>query len=278
MAETQSPGTRFDTVLEMHELQPRLVEVVSARPVTPELRRLELRAEHADTFPFRVLAPDDHVKLFFPTAAGELIAPVMGPGFAAPGAVERPEYRDYTVRGFDRESGLVTIDFVLHDHGVAGRWAGAAQPGDRLWMLGPRGSHIYSAEFDWYLLAADETSIPALSRWLEELPAHKRVIAFVEVAGPGSEPPLPERPDTRVVFLHRDGREPGDLPLLDEAVRALERPEGEFFAWIAGESATIKPVRRFLRRELGLPKERVKVDGYWRRGVVNLDHHEEEED
>lgn len=38
----------------------------------------------------------------------------------------------------------------------------------------------------------------------------------------------------------------------------------------------MKPIRRYLRRELGLPKQQVDVDGYWKKGTANLDHHSNE--
>ena len=41
----------------------------------------------------------------------------------------------------------------------------------------------------------------------------------------------------------------------------------------AGEANALKPIRRYLRRELGLSKDQVEVDGYWKKGDANLDHH-----
>ena len=40
----------------------------------------------------------------------------------------------------------------------------------------------------------------------------------------------------------------------------------------------MKSIRRWLRRELGLPKPQVIVDGYWRRGIADHDHHTNEFD
>ena len=49
-----------------------------------------------------------------------------------------PRTRTYTVRAWDAERRLLTIDFVVHgDTGVAGPWAAAAQPGDVLQLIGP---------------------------------------------------------------------------------------------------------------------------------------------
>ena len=46
-------------------------------------------------------------------------------------------------------------------------------------MLGPRGSPIYPAGCGDYLLVADETGLPALERFLEELPGPAAVRAVV---------------------------------------------------------------------------------------------------
>src|SRR5699024_5514015 len=46
---------------------------------------------------------------------------------------------------------------------------------------------------------------------------------------------------------------------------SLSLPAGRTFAWCAGETLTIAPIRRCLRRDLGLPKEDVEVVGYWRK-------------
>jgi NADPH-dependent ferric siderophore reductase len=57
------------------------------------------------------------------------------------------------------------------EHGAVGRWAAEATPGSKLGVLDPRGSQIYPADCEEYLLVADETALPATERSLEELPA-----------------------------------------------------------------------------------------------------------
>lgn len=273
--------TPHDTELRltMYDLVPRTVEVVATRDLSAEMRRVTFRITSPDDFWFVEMAPDDHIKLFFADETGEIVMPGVGPdGMRLPAQGRHPIYRDYTVRAYDRDSALLDIDFVLHTHGVAGSWAMRAAAGDQLGMLGPRGSHIYPVGYDWYLLGADDTALPALARWLEELPAGKPVIAVVEVSGPESEVDLPARPGAQIHVVHRGDAAPGNSALLHEAIRSLELPAGTFYAWVAGEANSLKPVRRHLRRDLGLPKERVKVDGYWRAGTVNLDHHEAEDE
>src|SRR5262245_15826988 len=54
------------------------------------------------------------------------------------GTDAEPTLRTYTVRRIDTEAREIAIDFVVHgDEGVAGRWAAAAQPGEKLGVRGP---------------------------------------------------------------------------------------------------------------------------------------------
>jgi NADPH-dependent ferric siderophore reductase len=42
------------------------------------------------------------------------------------------------------------------------------------------------------------------------------------------------------------------------------------YAWIAGEAAVIKDVRRYLGREVGIGGKQVAFMGYWRQGKAEL--------
>jgi len=56
------------------------------------------------------------------------------------------------------------------------------------------------------------------------------------------------------------------------ALRALSLPEGDGFAWFAGEAATARQVRSVLLEEKGIAKDAMRVSAYWKQGVA--DHHE----
>src|SRR5690606_34713153 len=76
---------------------------------------------------------------------------------------------------------------------------------------------------------------------------------------------IPTAADVEIEWLVRKGAPAGTSPLLLEAVRRVSLPEGRVYAWCAGETKTVAPIRRHLRRDLALPKEDVEVVGYWRR-------------
>ena len=262
--------------IEMYPLKQRVLEVAEVERVTPRMIRIHL--EGPDIAGLQSDHFADHVKLWFPNEEGEHVLPIVEDdrclNFRADGVV----FRDYTVRYLDTEAGRLSIDFVAHDHGPAGRWAINAEPGRKLGVLGPRGTAYITGEFDYHVLMVDETALPAAARYVEDLPADAKVLAFFEVADAAEEQKLRAPDDARITWLHRGDAEPGTTELLFEAFKALELPEGDGFVYAAGEATTLKPIRRLLK-ERGFVRNRTsEVDGYWRRGTTNLDHHEEEDD
>ncbi|GJF28421.1 siderophore-interacting protein [Kitasatospora sp. NE20-6] len=257
-----------------HPLRYRLLEVKRVHRITPGTVRVTFGGESLEDF--REQAPTDHVKVCFAHPGDTLpVEPVVVDDTWMDAPVE-PVTRDYTVRHYRRDARELDIDMVLHGTGVGSSWAAAAAPGMQLGILGPRGSEEVPFVHDWYLLAAEETALPALGRWLEMLPAGVRVVAFAEVPGPADEQHFETATDLTLTWLHRGDAAPGSTDLLERAVRAAELPGGTGFAWVAGEANSLRPIRRHLRNERGLGKDQVDVDGYWKRGVVNHDHHEDE--
>src|SRR4051812_41317174 len=129
---------------------------------------------------------DRYVKILFPRPGVVYPEPFdMDAVRAAQPREEWPALRTYTVRAFDAAAGELTIDFVHHgDTGLAGPWAAAARPGDRIQFMGPGGAYRPHPDADWHLLAGDEAALPAIAAALDGLPAGTRALAVVEVAGP----------------------------------------------------------------------------------------------
>ena len=121
-------------------------------------------------------APDDHVKLFFlPDGEKKPTLPSMGSrGLEFPDGLPRPAHRDYTPRRYEGAAGELDIDLVVHGDGPASTWASRAAPGAYIGVAGPRGSFVVPDTFDWYLLAGDETALPAIGRRLRELRGRSR--------------------------------------------------------------------------------------------------------
>ncbi|MEU6992061.1 siderophore-interacting protein [Streptomyces sp. NPDC046465] len=247
----------------------REAEVVRTAMVGAGLLRLTLGG--AGTEGFEAHAPDEHVKLIFPEADGELRLPERN------GAMLRwprpaPTSREYTVRRYDPATGEIDIDIVPHDGGLASDWAHEVEPGAVVHLAGPPGGLIVPHTYDRYLLAGDITALPAIARWLEELPRTARGWAFIEVADAAEEIELSAPEGFEVHWLHRDGLPAGTGGALERAVTAVTVPTGErAYVWVAGEAGQIKPLRRWVRDVLGLGKADHDITGYWKRGIADFD-------
>lgn len=268
-----SPARTRETSTIRHELVARRARVVAVEELSPRMRRLVLGGDAlAAGFPFHTMAVVDHVKVVFPNpSTGALVIPDLA-GPAEERASLRSLVRDYTVRGFDALTGTLTLDFVLHDHGIAGRWAAAARIGDEIGLLGPRGSRIQPNGFDHYVLVGDETAYPAIARFLEELPAGPSVRVILDALDGDALISLPKRPDVSVNVSFRDGGESE----LEALVRDLDIDPLNTFVFAAGESTSLVGLRRYVRRELGIPRSAALIDGYWKRGDEGFDHHSPE--
>lgn len=63
------------------------------------------------------------------------------------------------------------------------------------------------------------------------------------------------------------------VAVVADTIRKLEFPDGNVFAWAAGETTSIAPVRRHLLREREIPSDWMRMTGYWKRAIPNWDHH-----
>lgn len=99
------------------------------------------------------------------------------------------------------------------------------------------------------------------------MPAGARVIAFVEVEGPAGEQKVATPDGIAPVWLHRGDRPIGEA--LVEAVTALEFPSTDVHAFVHGEAGFVKELRRHLRLERGIARERLSISGYWRLGETD---------
>lgn len=254
----------------------RTLQVLRTAEISPSMRRITLGGEELSGFQDAHTGPN--VKVFVPRAGQEcptLPAPDPESGrYIWPSVEERPTMRTYTVRRFDEERLELDIDFVMHgDHGVAASWARDARPGDYLGVMGPGGKTCRPA--DWYLLAGDETALPAISTIVESLPSTARGEVFVEVAAEAEQQHVPCPPNLRWTWLHRDGAAPGYCDALSNAVRGVEIPAGaDVSTWVAGESGLVRDIRRHLRNDRGLTAESVLAIGYWKRGMPEPEYHD----
>jgi NADPH-dependent ferric siderophore reductase len=260
-----------------------LATVAAVDDLSPHLRRVTFVAPRiADAV---TAGPDQRIKvLLSPPDGGELRLPAGDNWYAewcALPAEERFIMRTYTVRALRPEVGELDIEFVLHGvNGPASAWVSEATVGAEIGLILPFAVDTTSTKgllmsgVDYVppatslsrVLVADETALPALAGILEQLPADVQATVFVEVPDIRDIRALPSPGRVDVTWIpHTDG----PTSLL-EALKAATLPFDLDYAWVAGESAMIKQVRRHLVNVVGLPKPAISFQGYWKRGEPQI--------
>ena len=265
---------RFAREVGRNRFTARRAHVLRVERIAPPIVRVTVSGpEFAD---FTSAGPADHVRVFFPDAAtGELIAPAaVGPG---EDGIVRPDRASISrdITPLPRAVGgavELDLDFFVHpDPGPASAWAESARAGDELVVVGPRGSRRAPRDIDGLLLICDETSLPSAGRWIREVTPGTTVDVIAAVTGAGDwVGGYLGDVDGVAVRVHVVA--PDAAGMLAAIDRVAPIGEGTF-VWAAGEASSLVPVRRHLRRTLGLRSAQAQVSGYWRRGVEAFDHH-----
>lgn len=238
-----APSSRVQRV--RHEIKRRDVHVVRVDNISPHFRRVTFAGEAlAD---FCSASFDDHVKFILNAGGADQVM------------------RDYTPRRFDRAARELTIEFALHGDGPAANWSASVRPGQRAAIAGPRGSFIIPLDYDWHLLVGDETALPAITRRLEELPAGAQAIVLIQACDPEDRRDFASAATATVQWVSHSDQ-------MVEAVRALDLPAGEGYAWCAAEARVAAELRRILVDEKGHDRHAIRAAAYWKKGAVA--HHE----
>jgi NADPH-dependent ferric siderophore reductase len=163
--------------------------------------------------------------------------------------------RYYTVRA--HEGTQIVLDVVIHDEGLVTRWAQTDCVGEVVGISAPKGSFDLPSDASWVVLVGDLTGLPAIARIGEAttLP----VTAYVETP----DLPLDDYTDLPITWVDAPAPEQSGLAGL---VRDLDWPEGPGYFWMAGESAQMREIRRYVRHELQMASAAYDVMGYWSGG------------
>ncbi|MFB6865358.1 siderophore-interacting protein [Streptomyces virginiae] len=195
-------------------------------------------------------------------AAGESLHPTMWVRVWFQNA-GRPHQRAYTLVDPDPQTGTFCFEFALHD-GVASAWARGARAGDTIEAtVQGTGFSAPAPAPERLLVIGDPASLPAINSLLDAFPTTPATIWFETQHTSDAE--LPVRLDAG---RHDIRRVPRDGTVLADRVRA-ELPEllgdpASAYVWLACDTATTRALTAYLRKDLGLPKQRVNGLGYWR--------------
>jgi NADPH-dependent ferric siderophore reductase len=239
-------------VLHREQLSPHTVRITAGGPGFGALRMNEFT--------------DKYVKIIFADPGLGLTPPydLAALRESLPPA-QLPVTRTYTLRRADAATEQVVIDFVVHgDQGIAAPWAAQAEPGDLLTMSGAGGAYRPDPGCDWYLLAGDESALPAICSAMEALPAGARGLAYLETSDPGEYLDATPPPGLEITWLHRP--HPGSQPqLLADALLAGPWLPGRADVFAHGERESMKAVRAALKTRLG-DGDQLSLSGYWAAG------------
>ena len=249
--------------------------VLARRNVTPGMVRVTLGGEGLAGFKTTGVG-DEYIRFFFPNPeTGELVLPdVDEKGFWKWPDGKKPAHCEcYTIRAVrEGDTPEIDVDFVVHEHGHASEWAQAATPGQTVALREPYGIYEAPTNVDWQLFVCDATGLPALGRLLENLPAGTEARAIVEIPDASHEQAFETRADLKLVYLHGTGN--GIAPSrLEAAVRGVAVPQGRIpYVWVAAESKAVRPIRKYLRHELGWHASAYSVTGYWTDKLAEWEH------
>jgi NADPH-dependent ferric siderophore reductase len=199
-----------------------------------------------------------------PPGAPELVVPTWnGNEFLLPDG-RRPTIRTFTPWRVDPEGLELDVGIVVHGGGVASEWAVAAAADAPAAISGPGRGYAVDRDAPAFLVAGDETAIPAITQVIDAVPSETPVQVRIEVAHPDGRLALPDHPRATVEWcdLPPDAG-PGDA--LGAAIREADLADGTR-VWVAGEAAAVQRIRRHLFEDRGVSRQHAAVRGYWKHG------------
>ncbi|RNI23876.1 siderophore-interacting protein [Flexivirga caeni] len=220
---------------------------------------------------------------------------------------QRAFIRTYTVVAVRPETHEVDIDFVDHGvNGPGSRFAAEAAPGDEAVLFGPNADftgepgglefrHEHAAA-SIQLIVGDLSALPAIESIAGRLPQQAHGLICVEVEHAADIQPFAAPPGVQVVWCAADRGDDqldtvrqwltgiGPLGSDDARTTVLDNDADAYWevsdpgqgatghpalsAWIAGESAQVRALRRLLVNDFEIPRAAVCFMGYWRIGVA----------
>lgn len=241
----------------------RRVRVRQVTHVTSHMVRVTFGGEELAGLQIDQAAASVRLLLPSPGAEGVVIPTWNGNEFLLGGG-ERPIIRTFTPLHLDRDRLQLDLDIVQHAGGAVSSWTESAGSGDEAAISGPGRGYDVDPDAPAFLLAGDETALPAIGQLIAVIPATIPVQVVAEITAPEAAMALPAHPALATSWVVRSaGREPGSA-----LVPALERAtlEEGTKVWVAGEAAAMQRIRRHFSDDRELPRSDVTVRGYWKHG------------
>jgi len=195
-------------------------------------------------------------------------------GGEEPALGKRPLTRVYTIRQFDTATGLMELDFIIHEGDApAMHWLDAAKVGTSLFLTGPRHHFVpdYSAEKN-IAFFADDTAIPALYAILSQWPAdetakNRQVDVYIDCADAAYPDELPRVEGISYhIHVRAKGQATGKSGYLPTCAKAITNRH-DWQIWVACEREEARAIRQHFVDNDGLSEDSIKAVGYWKLGL-----------
>lgn len=240
-----------------NELRFRELTVLRTERIGAGFQRIVLGGEALEGFSSRGF--DDHTKVFFPAPGSTFVPPVVTEEGIEWGDAVRPPSRDYTPL-YDEARQELSLDFFIHDGGVASSWALQAKAGDTLTIGGPRGSLVVPEDYAWQLYVCDESGMPALRRRLEviaKLSVRPDIHAIVTVGDASYKDYLAHLSEFDITWAIGHSEQ-----TVADHLAALTVPEEDYFIWLTGEGKVVKNLSRQFETD-AIDQQLVRASAYW---------------
>ncbi|MFC5370144.1 siderophore-interacting protein [Arcanobacterium bovis] len=262
----------FGKTKKKHELKARRGVVTHIEHIDDAFVRVRIEGDDLADLPAQ--GPSDHFKLVLPHTAGEQVE--YDPETHKLGS--REIFRDLTAMRLLPAG--IEIDIAKHADGELAQWLtrissgsanNAAQQSSEVLLLGPKSS-IILPPVKRILIAVDHSAFPALTRWLDCLDDDAHIDVVLITTWNGVEKYFRKHWNRDNVTFHIIEPDYSGETLLHQ-IKSIPL-EIDQYVWLAGEASTFIPVRQWLRNDSGIPKENMKIDGYWKHGVAGRSHHD----
>jgi NADPH-dependent ferric siderophore reductase len=229
----------------------------------PRMAKITLSGPALDGFDIGL--PAASIRLLLPPeGASALSMPVWNGNEFLLEDGRRPTIRTLTPMHFDPGTLELDVEIVLHGRGRLATWAATVEPGAHVAVSGTGTGYEIDDAARSFLLAGDESALPAIVTLLPLLPGRAAVRVIVEIAESSGRIDLPAPEEARVDWLQvEEGAAPGDALIAAVAAETIGK---DTKVWVAGEAAAVHKIRAHLFDDLGLSRRQAVVRGYWKIG------------
>ena len=155
-----------------------------------------------------------------------------------------------------RSANELDVEIVRHGSAPLSDWADRAEPGLGVAMSGPGRGYLVDPHAPAFLIAGDESALPAITTLIPALPSRASGAC-------GGRSGRPDRRGWRCP-VHPRLTEEWCRDRCCDAISRVARLAPDTRVWVAGQAAAVQRIRKHLFDEQSVPREHAVVRGYWK--------------